>query len=368
MRFLSRPYWVAFALVTLTPISGAQAQDSGSSPSVSFNPSISAHGLFWAGAAWPFADLEVPFAQSEEHAHGGGPFFQTGLGIREIELALSASVDPVFRAELFIAWHGALEPPEIEEFRVATLSIPQVRLSVGRLRLPAGRHNSLHQHARPFLNVPLVVRGIYGDEGLSEIALQVDWLMPLPWYSELSAAVANGDHERLFGGGSKAWDVAGFARWHNEIELGRAGTLDLAPHALVGRNAVGGTSWAAGAELTLKLRNPHRQREQGLAWLNEFHIAYVHDEHGDLLGDMGFTSGLRGQLTRNLWLGGRGGVLWEGAAAPAGFGVDVIAAWAFSHTSVLQLQYSLEKLDGETSQAVQLQLNVSIGSHPAHAY
>lgn len=114
---------------------------------------------------------------------------KTGFNLQQLELSLSAEVDPYFRfdANIVFSKFGV----ELEEAYGTTLGLPwNLQARVGQLLQRFGRVNASHPHAWLFVDQPLVLGKFFGGEGLRGLALEVSWLTPLPWYVELIASVA----------------------------------------------------------------------------------------------------------------------------------------------------------------------------------
>jgi len=130
--------------------------------------------------------------------HGGeseGP--ENGFNMREVELGLSAEVDPYFRAWATVAIDE--EGAGFEEAVLQTTSLPYgLTLSGGKIKSGIGRLNRQHAHAWDFFDAPLVYCAMFGDEGLSDKGLQLTWLAPTPFYLLFGAEVFNGENEASF--------------------------------------------------------------------------------------------------------------------------------------------------------------------------
>ncbi len=72
---------------------------------------------------------------------------------------------------------------------------------MGQMRNRFGLLNQLHEHDRPFIDTPNVLRWFLGDEGLVERGAELTWVAPLPFFLEGLVGVFNGDNEDAFGRG-----------------------------------------------------------------------------------------------------------------------------------------------------------------------
>jgi len=80
--------------------------------------------------------------------------------------------------------------------------IENANLDVGRFRQQFGVINRWHTDALDQVEYPLVLQRIFGDEGLAQTGVSVEWTLP-NWgntYQGLTIQITNTENERLFGG------------------------------------------------------------------------------------------------------------------------------------------------------------------------
>src|SRR3954463_14419413 len=117
--------------------------------------------------------------------HGGPNTRGAGFTAQEVELALSAIVDPYFRGDIFLTIPN-LDGLEVEEAFATTTSLPHnLQLKAGSFRSAYGRQNGQHLHVQDFTRRPLVNAAFLGEDGLRGPGVQVSWLAPLPFYFTL---------------------------------------------------------------------------------------------------------------------------------------------------------------------------------------
>jgi hypothetical protein len=153
-----------------------------------------------------------------------------GLSLGETELALSASVDHLFRGALFLAVapEGGVD---VEEAYVQTLGLGRgFSVKAGRFYNSVGYQNELHAHARDFVDVPLASKVFLGGQ-LADDGFQVKWVAPTDLYFALGAEAGRG--RRFPGGPDGGQSKNGFG----------AGTL----FAHLGGDLGASTAWRAGA-------------------------------------------------------------------------------------------------------------------------
>ncbi|MDQ1351054.1 MAG: hypothetical protein QG657_1356 [Acidobacteriota bacterium] len=159
-----------------------------------------------------FEALEIPgfihgHSHHEGHSHAGFNA-DKGFNLNYGELVLSSAVDPYF--DLFTAFHLSESSFEIEEAYIESRSLPYgFRLKLGRFLSGFGRINSQHAHYWDFSDIPLVYRVFFGDHGLLEKGIQLNWVAPTAFYLGLGVECLQGTNENSFGTKNAALTDAG---------------------------------------------------------------------------------------------------------------------------------------------------------------
>lgn len=363
----SAPLLVAAVAVALSTRTAA-AQDAGASAtgiSRAFNPAISANGLLIGAFTTDDADHHHEGDVTDEHAHAHGAGTESGLRVQEVELQLSSFVDPYLKADLILAVPGG-EGLELEEGHVTTQGLPGgLTLKAGRFYADLGRHNLLHSHQYPFLDAPLVNERLLGGEGLREDGIGLSWLLPVSWYAELSAQVLDGDNE-LFAS-PEGEDLLYLGHLKSFWDLGESTTLELGASAATGINQLEEQTTLAAADLTLKWRPPRRALYRGLIWQSEY--LYTREEHPlETRERGGFYSLIQYQFARRWWAQGRYDLYGVPKDEDRDWRASALVSFVPSEFSALRLQYNRLDSEGEQVNQVYVQLNFTIGSHPAHRY
>ena len=106
---------------------------------------------------------------------------QSPLELSEAEASFQAIVDPYARADFFLA--AGPEGLDIEEGFITFTSLPSsFLLKVGKMRAQFGKVNTLHTHAMPTADRPLVTQNLVGgEEGLSDSGLSLSRLIHNPF-------------------------------------------------------------------------------------------------------------------------------------------------------------------------------------------
>jgi len=347
-------------------------------------PDISAVGSF-AGALDTYdvenqSPREGPFGPKDKPT----PLFE------ELELGLQSIIDPYARADIFISFTP--EEVAVEEAYLTSLNLPagfQVR--AGKFFSPFGRLNQQHPHVWDFVDAPLARGRILAVETLSGPGVDLAWLAPLPWFTELhiagqgTAELPNEDEDR----GER---LTGIARLLQYFSLGESTTLGIGVSAARRSETTGGFRDVGGADLYLRWR-PLQSRSyvtlQGEVYTRKFRgrglsdelkealpILAANVEHGSDTGgyaqlfwrqDAFFGYGVRYD---NAPIGPR--FLGEaGAEAAAGteHRYGALATWYPSEFQRLRLQVSYDKRPGgKDGVEALLALEIGIGSHGAHPF
>lgn len=158
------------------------------------NPKISLDGLFSAAGA------SVPDLENIET--GGHDPNQRGFTVQNVELTLSASVDPYFTGNASLVYQldrNGESFVELEEAYLTTTSLPaNLQIKAGQFFSPFGRLNPTHPHAWDFADQPLVSGRLLGPDGLRGPGVQLSYLLPIPIYAEALVAIQNGAGETGF--------------------------------------------------------------------------------------------------------------------------------------------------------------------------
>lgn len=148
----------------------------------------------------PVSELweEAPgFGHSHGHGHEHGHGFSEGFNLREVELFLSAAVDPYFKGYATISFSE--ESSEIEEAVFQTTSLPYgFQVLGGKFLSHFGYINKQHPHSWDFVDRPLIYELTLGDHGLNEKGLQASWLAPTPFHLKFAVEALQGENEKMF--------------------------------------------------------------------------------------------------------------------------------------------------------------------------
>ena len=353
-----------------------------------FNPTIGANFLFLG-------------SYSDRNSFNDDPF-ESGLHIQEIEFSLMAIVDPYLRAQLTLSIPGT-EGIEVEEGYVKSTYLPSGwAFQVGKFKFPFGKQNRLHTHAYPFIDAPWINTMLLGEEGLNEVGVQLNYLTPLPWFSEVSAVVFDPSGESPFIQ-RKPHEMGYLSNWRNLWDINSQTTFEL---GISGATAK--TSWEEMTRLSSPPGLQNELSEDGQIRVGDlylfntdatvkhvstggvYHSWDVSVEYTQGMGVFdrsvraqygGVTGYGRFQLRRRWWVEGRGDVLGLPIKVPepnvgevldegdTPWRISGMVALVPSEFTAVRLQYDYaDRIISDPENRVMLQLNVTFGAHPAHSY
>src|SRR5256885_11426605 len=90
---------------------------------------------------------------------------QSRIGVREVELAFQAVVDPYFRGDIFLGLSD-LEKVSIEQAFLTTTSLRDLEIRLGRYLMPFGKQNTTHRHDLHTVEYPWVIQRFLSPDGL----------------------------------------------------------------------------------------------------------------------------------------------------------------------------------------------------------
>lgn len=216
----------------------------------SLNPDISVIGTF-SGA---YFSTDGPIVHAEVDPEN------TGINLQEVEVGFQGVVDPYFRFDSFFALNR--DEFEIEEAYGTTLfSLPlNTQIRAGLMRSKFGRVNLQHREFQDFVTLPLPAAAFLGEH-LNPVGVEFNFLVPLPWYVELSASANSpgGLETTTFARDVDANNISLLLyifHLSNFFELSDDLSLSLGGSFATGSNGTGRDEWSNlyGADLFIKYR------------------------------------------------------------------------------------------------------------------
>mgnify|MGYP000330089852 CR=1 FL=1 len=194
-----------------------------------------------------------------------------------------------------------------------------VNLTLGKFRQQFGVVNRWHKHALDQVDFPLALRQIFGEGGLNQSGLSVDWIMePAGDVSqELTFQVTDGSNDRVFGENSHNRPSI-LAHYKNYRDLSKDTYLEYGLSGLVGWNDEWTVSGIAqdsrkmttvlGADLSLLWEPTEKMRYRNIEWRSE---AYLLDKRllapdgsgADNINAWGLYSYLQSKISRTVDIG-----------------------------------------------------------------
>jgi hypothetical protein len=319
------------------------------------------------------------------------------IDLQEMEVQFTSIVDPFWTADLVLAVHPEHGHEEeghegegahgyaldVEVARVEYRNMPRnLGLVLGKDYLNFGKHNPLHTHQFAFVEAPIGVRAFLGDHGLSGVGAEAAWNVPLPWFAELSGYAAASKAE-IFDHESR--DLVYGGRLSNLWDTSDASTIEFGLSALTGPGAgheeePGGRLGVYGADLTFKWLSMSRTQGPALTWTNEVILPDPEEKEGD---PRGLYSHLQYRFARQWWFGAGYSRADDFEMHHHGEGEEEEEhglmtvneykgnfTWTPSEFSAVRFEVWYQKdTTGEYEDlGAGLQVNFTIGSHPAHLY
>ena len=198
---------------------------------------------------------------------------QSRFGVREVELAFQAAVDPFFRSDVFLGLSD-LEKVSIEQAYLTSTALPYgLEVRLGRYLMPVGKQNTTHRHDLHTVEYPYVVQRFFSPDGLKGTGVWLSKIFsPFGFYQEVQLTAVD-----RFGEAPEALttavpvnkrlgDIGYSARLRNYWDLSQSTNIELSGSAVTGKreepllepvgevNAVGVRQTVVGGDLTFRWR------------------------------------------------------------------------------------------------------------------
>jgi len=292
----------------------------------------------------------------------------SGFQVQEIEARYTSNIDSYFRGDIVLAIEKepgedfALEP---EEAFVETLSVPSVTIRAGKFYTLFGRHNYLHTHNFPFIDAPLVNERLLGEEGLNQVGVAAAVLLPTSWYSEFIFQGLSAGSEIFRTDSANA--LVGVYQYKNLWDLSDYSTLEFILGYGHGENDFSATTTLYDAAAIFKWR---RSKESSFSLTAEY-MGVNQNGAPSNSQQSGFVVWSQYQFNNRYWIQARADYVGnEGAGVAADRKYSALVGYIPTEYSAIRLQYDYlnEGAEDAIEHRLALQLNVSLGTHPAHSY
>jgi hypothetical protein len=321
--------------------------------------------------------------------------WKNGFNLDAAELFLFSPVDPY--SDMYVNIPFSENGVDIEEAYIVTTDLPAGwQAKIGKFKSNFSRVDAQHPHAWDFFDIALPYRAFLGDEGLGgEKGVQITYLPELPIYTLVGAEALQGENDLLFGPDASQGPHAFSFFVKSSIDTGDYSTLYLGPSVLFGKTdstsilpgvEIKGNSALYGMEAVWKWKPESRE---ALTVQTEYLLL---DQSGSA---MNLTTSAVDALRRkqdgfyvqaiyrkNRWgVGGRYDVLdllsdrftlagmqqpYDGKPHRETASVEYNPS-EFTRVR-LQLAHDESDPSGRQNNSAILQLNLSIGAHPAHSF
>ncbi|HKJ67764.1 MAG TPA: hypothetical protein VKA68_07390 [bacterium] len=351
-----------------------------------FNPAISINGLLSGSASDNTDEIWT------------SPDLTSGLQLQEISVDFSANVDVYLSSRATFSTEGE-DGLGLEEIYLTTLQMPvPVTLRGGKMLNTFGRHNLYHLHHMAFTEPPLILKEIFGPD-LNEVSLEASYLMPVSWYMDVTFGLLNGDNTNLFQGTDQfdfgylwhldnLWDVTDAVTLRFGSSLLRGGRGDhtgenAPPASLLPGDEVHSSVW--GVDVQLKWRPLRYGRYRSCTIQGEY-INTTLNIAGHTTDPLhGYFIQVLRKFQLRWWLQGRYGwfrrpaelspyfpepeqLSYDVSTGLTGYRYSAAIAYVPTEFSAFRLQYNYTRFADYSAHRVTFQVNVTIGSHPAHKY
>jgi hypothetical protein len=328
----------------------------------------------------------------------------TRFGVREIEIALQAAVDPSFRGDVFLGFSDE-EGVHIEQAYLTATSLPwALEVRLGRYLMPVTKQNTTHRHDLHTIEHSYATQRFLGAEGAKGTGVWVSRVIsPFKFYQEVILTVTDrlGEApEDLVVEDSTNEDLSGLAysaRLRNYWDLSQSTNLEVSGSVLTGKleqpvvgaadgiNAVTARQSLYGVDVTFRWRPLQQGLYKSLIVQAEY-MRQMNDDPGALpppevptvpVVYAGLTQSLNGgylfgryQISRRGYVGGRFDIvddpLFGGDRSKAASGYLIYYPSEFS-----KLVAGYERFmpgSGSATNRILLQAAFALGPHRPHPF
>lgn len=201
-----------------------------------------------------------------------------------------------------------------------------LNLTLGKFRQQFGVVNRWHKHALDQVDFPLALRQVFGNGGLNQSGLSLDWLMPPAGKAsqQLTFQVTDGSNSRLFGDNARnrpsflahyknysdlskdtylEWGLSGLVGWNDEWDIDTSGSTTKQNSSEM--TTVLGADLSVLWEPTEKMRYRNIEWRSEAYWLNKELLA-PDGSGSDTINAWGLYSYLQSKISRTIDVGIRG--------------------------------------------------------------
>jgi hypothetical protein len=202
------------------------------------------------------------------------------FSFRNLGVHLESWLDPYSRFKSAMEFHE--EETELGEAYLTLYNVRKdLNLTLGKFRQQFGIVNRWHKHGLEQVDFPLALRKIFGEGGLNQTGLSLDWMMPPAGVSsqQLTFQVTDGSNNRLFDENTGNRPSL-LAHYKNYRDLSKDTYLEWGLSGLLGWNdewdLLGGTEESGskitsvlGADLSILWEPTEKMRYRNIEWRSE---------------------------------------------------------------------------------------------------
>lgn len=301
------------------------------------------------------------FYHFSDQSEGVGEFTDNDLFFREVELAIQGYIYPGIRAEVFPTWEVEEDKVAIEEAFANFLTLPfNSNLLIGRQRTRFGLVNPTHQEFQPWVDTPLAVQNIFGQEPYIDDGFDLSIMVPginIP--TSVSFGIFDGDKSlgedknseednntlKIFETAPVEWkDHVFLSKLNINIPLFDNADISLAYNVLWDGNGSGNTAIHNG-QFSFRYTFPNSYHR--FLWQNEVYVADIDDRD---VKSKGFYSFIKYDLTRYMSTGFR--YDWSEPSDNDDlhqWAINPIVTWNLTEASYIRFQYRYGELEDFSS-------------------
>jgi len=244
------------------------------------------------------------------------------FNFRNLGVHIQSWLDPYTHFKSAIEFHE--DETELGEAYATLYNLSDdLNLTFGKFRQQFGVVNRWHKHGLDQVDFPLALRQIFGNGGLNQSGLSLDWLIPPMGDAsqQLTFQITDGSNNRLFGENTRnrpsllahyknyrdlskdtylEWGLSGLVGWNNQWDMQTGGKENSSEMTTV-----------LGADLSVLWEPTERMRYRNIEWRSEAYwlnknILAPDGSGKDSINAWGLYSYLQAKISRTIDIGIRG--------------------------------------------------------------
>lgn len=311
---------------------------------------------------------------------------RSGFYFRTVGIHIQSNLDPFSMTKIALEMEaGGMHLGEA--YATWNNFLPNLSLTAGKFRQQFGVVNRWHKHALDQFDFPLPILTLFGEEGLNQTGISINWLIPafLAGSNSLTLQITNGQNENLFIGEFFSLPVI-LGHFNNYYDLSANTYFELGMTGMIGKNNMKGYdkngirvaepdrfTKVGGLDMTLFWEPVNKALYNSFLWRAELYFAekeLIGNEKitaygGYTYGDYKFTeqwhTGVRLDYTQPFETNNDDNYLYQ---------VVPYVTWWQSHWVKVRLEYDhlYNKQLNETDKQLKLQVVWAMGPHKHDRY